>query len=161
MEKKIIRRTQGKYNIHIGAYDFYRNFLDRNNMVAKEFPYSEYRKIIKNGNLMLIKWMLESKMDLKLPKNTLIGIRKFKPKAETKKYRFCNIDFGKSNKEGEIFYNFNDHSNGYEYKIHWLRARAKWYCKRRYRIAGYRNLTRELAKYIKAGHDYRSYTDKD
>jgi hypothetical protein len=142
----MMQRGTGKHKHCITIKDFYDSYLDKNPKDSKYYlTKKEFLEINKDLCEEYGNFVVNDAGILQLGFN-LGSIAVTKRKRRSKR---LSIDWGESNKEGELIYNFNDHSMGYRYKAFWNKRYSKIINKSYYSFYFVRTLNRQLASNIK------------
>jgi hypothetical protein len=143
----IIRRGKGKYTNCITIKNFYKHYLEQNPKDSDTYcTQKEFLDIAKTYLKNLALFVVDDAGVVTLPYRLgVIAVRKYKSNL-----RKVPIDWKATKEEGCIVYNFNYHSNGYRYRVHWNKKRCRVKNKMYYSFQLTRQNNRRIAENIKS-----------
>ena len=143
-------QNKKSYNIK-EMYEWYISNVEKYS--AYDIPFSLYKEICYEYFKELKENILSGKT-VELPYRLgIISVIKYR--LPLTKGRKVGIDYQLSKKYGKKILLTNEHTNGYSYKIKWLKGHAIFKNKRSYKFVPPRDMKRTLAKLIKTEHkDY-------
>ncbi len=126
--------------------DVYNKFKKNYKSAAKKLTYEQYLSILDKSNEIERRVLLKDG-EYKLPYQ--LGVLEIvKSKCKVKNI-YKSVNFQETKKQNRTILNFNDHSDGYIYKIYWNRRTCKLQDKQIWVFKTGRIIARQLAQVIK------------
>jgi len=118
-----------KVSYRSASKECYEDFCKKNPSINISF--SKWREVIYAHNEMLIKYILETGLSIKLPYGFgKLSVNKKKPKATRKwngkTYITLPIDWKKTREAGKRVYHMNTHTDGYKFRWIWFGRQARF-----------------------------------
>jgi nucleoid DNA-binding protein len=147
------------------AYGYRTGSLESHKEFCKKHPdvklsYDEYRNIIYSFNYMFVEHILETGEKVKLPAGLgdfSINKRKRKKTININGVEMINlpIDWKKTKEKGKRIYNFNFHTEGYNFKWNWFKRSARFKHSDLFYFKPSRITSRLLGHYLKVDEKYQ------
>jgi nucleoid DNA-binding protein len=147
------------------AYGYRTGSLESHKEFCKKHPdvklsYDEYKNIIYSFNYMFVEHILETGEKVKLPAGLgdfSINKRKRKKTINVNGVEMINlpIDWKKTKEKGKRIYNFNFHTEGYNFKWNWFKRSARFKHSDLFYFKPSRITSRLLGHYLKVDEKYQ------
>ena len=158
-----VKRSKPRLTKDYGLSDFYKYYkkmYDHKEFTSKWMEKHEkylvdsstYKKIIKDGNKLISKQILEEAKVIQLPAG--MGFFKIEKKkmnlGSLKKSKNLKIDWKRTKELGKTVYHLNEHTDYHRYKWHWIKKKMRIPNKTPYSFIACRTNKRAISKLLKS-----------